>query len=116
MTTKTLTEADDAVVLDVHPDDHVVVELAENATTGYRWQLERLEGPATLEEDGYAPMTEPLGATSEDVVIGRGGIRQFRFRVVGPGTVELALRHWQEWSGEDSVTARFRATLRSLSP
>jgi inhibitor of cysteine peptidase len=118
--TTTLTAADDGATVDVGPGDEVVVELAENATTGFRWHVERLDGPATLESDGYAPAGSPVRAPGQapppsDAVVGAGGTRQFRVRIDGPGTVELVLRLWREWAGDESVIERCRVTLQSTA-
>jgi inhibitor of cysteine peptidase len=79
------------------------VRLAENATTGYRWEVERADGPISLTDDEY--QLDP------DVRVGSGGTRELRFRATAPGTASLELKHWQPWGGETSVVERFRAQV-----
>jgi inhibitor of cysteine peptidase len=109
MSTVTLTEADNGRSVQAHPSDEIVLRLPENATTGYRWHVDRAEGILEQEEDDYE---RPPGwdEPGPDVQIGRGGVRRFRFRVCAPGTSRLELKHWQEWD-ERSVTERFAVDI-----
>lgn len=72
--------------------DDIVVRLAENATTGYQWQVEGLEGGLELAASDYAPPTQ--------LVPGAGGTRVLRLRPTkaGEGWLRLVLK--QPW-GED---------------
>ncbi|KKD08702.1 protease inhibitor I42 family protein [Streptomyces sp. WM6386] len=80
--------------------DDVVLRLPENATTGYRWHVERLDGGLEVVAGDYVP-PGPL-------LPGAGGTRELRLRPskAGQGLLELALK--QPW-GED-VAERY--TLR----
>lgn len=98
-----VTAADDGRKIAATPGDEIVVVLPENATTGFRWQVDRSEGVLRLVSDGYRQAAEPEG---HEPVFGRGGLREFRFEVTGPGTSTLSLKHWQEWEGDRSVTER----------
>jgi predicted secreted protein len=40
-----LSKADDGRTVATRTGDEIVVRLAENATTGYRWEVERADGP-----------------------------------------------------------------------
>jgi predicted secreted protein len=72
--------------------DDVVLRLPENATTGYRWHVESLQGGLEVAASDYAPPGGPLP--------GAGGTRELRLRPTeaGQGRLELVLR--QPW-GED---------------
>jgi len=74
--------------------DDVVLRLPENATTGYRWHVENLQGGLEVTASHYAPP----GA----LLPGAGGMRELRLRPTeaGQGRLELALR--QPW-GEDAA-------------
>jgi len=106
----TLTAEDDGTSVEALPGDEIVVLLPENATTGYRWHVDRPQGCIVVESDGYQTVSPTEGG---EAVFGRGGTREFRFRVTGPGTSVLALKLWREWEGERSVTQRFTVTVRA---
>ncbi len=99
-----LTRADDGTTVSAHEGDEILVRLAENATTGYRWEIDRSEGPVALVADDYR--------LAPDVQVGGGGTRELRFRATGPGTARLELKHWQPWEGEPSVADRFRVGVQ----
>src|SRR5690242_21633715 len=99
----TLTSSDNGTTHQARPGDDIEVMLPENPTTGFRWQVDRIDGPLHLEGDTYR--ADP-GAQ-----IGGGGTRVFHFRATGPGPAQLALKNWQAWEGERSVVDRFAATL-----
>jgi inhibitor of cysteine peptidase len=110
MATIDVTAADDGSTIPASPGDEIVVALAENATTGYRWHLDQPDGVLRLVSDGYWQ-----GAETDDAepVFGRGGLRQFRLEVTGSGTATLSLKHWREWEGDRSVIDRVTLVIDS---
>lgn len=103
MSTVTLTKADNGRSIDAGGEDAVALRLPENPTTGFRWQIERIEGSLELVTDTYYP--------SSDIQFGSGGIREFHFRRTAKGTARLGLKNLQAWEGDRSVTERFEATI-----
>jgi inhibitor of cysteine peptidase len=101
--TKTLTTADNGTTIEVHPGDEIIVRLDENPTTGYRWQVDRIDGPLEPIGDSYQ-MSAPG-------TIGGGGTHDFRFRATTPGPAHLTLKHLRSWEGDASITERFSATI-----
>jgi len=101
--TTIVTASDNGTTITSHLGDTILVRLNENPTTGYRWQIERLDGPLELGEDSFQ--------VSVGALIGSGGTREFRFRSTSVGTAKLELKHWQAWEGELSVTERFTIAL-----
>lgn len=98
-----LSEADNGRVLAAQVGDLLRIRLAENASTGYRWDLESASSDVleALESDVAYPPS----------VVGASGTVTFSFRARQPGQGELRLRHWRRWQGDASVTRRFRLTL-----
>jgi predicted secreted protein len=95
-----LTASTSGETVRVRPDDEIVLRLHESPTTGFRWEVEDL-GPGLVELDDAFTLDEPE-------LIGGGGLRQWRFRVADAlGRARIALRHWQPWEGEASISDRF---------
>jgi inhibitor of cysteine peptidase len=105
----TLTSADNGKAIEVHPEDRIVIELPENATAGYRWNVDRAERLA--EEDTPQEPPSPHVVESEPQ-FGRGGIRRLQFRAMEPGAGHLKLKYWQAWEGERSVLQRFAIDVK----
>jgi inhibitor of cysteine peptidase len=101
-----LTETDSGRTVDVRLGDTVQVALRENATTGYRWAIDRYDEEfieAVGSESHYAPDTKNS--------IGVGGTVAFIFRGKKAGTGEVVLKNWRHWEGDKSITSRFRFHL-----
>jgi inhibitor of cysteine peptidase len=110
MATIELSQSDDGRTVPARPGDEIVFVLPENATTGYRWHLDVADGILSLLSDGYR---EAVETNEAEVQIGRGGLREFRFRVTSHGTARVTLKRWQEW--EDESTADMRVALQIAS-
>src|SRR5262245_7223528 len=98
-----LVEVDNGRTVDIHRGETVRISLPENATTGYRWAIDRFDDElieALATEPRYAPGT-----------IGSGGDVVFIFRGKKIGAGEIVLKHWRHWEGDSSVTSRFRILL-----
>jgi predicted secreted protein len=94
-----LTAADDGSAVTVAPGDEIAVRLDETPTTGFRWEIDALEGP--LEHIGDEREIEP------DTPPGGGSMRVFRFRATERGRGQIALKNRREWEGDASITQRF---------
>ena len=100
----TLTQGDNGKTIELAVGEKLVIRLAENPTTGYRWAV----------EPGGEGFFDPPGSEfvqTPDAKIGEGGIRVFSFEAIKPGKSSLAIKHWRAWQGESSVTARFRVDI-----
>lgn len=85
----TLTDAQDGSSFNLHVGDVVVLRLAENPTTGYRWDIIQAQG-FELEADDFT--NAPAAG------VGHGGERALRFKAtaVGAARIEAALRRsWE---------------------
>ncbi|MER3482420.1 MAG: hypothetical protein C4332_03970 [Meiothermus sp.] len=99
----TLTEADDGRTVELHPGDVLHLELPENPSTGYRWSLE--QQPVALQPSGSE-------ARAASLTPGAKRTRILSFQATGTGQGKLQLRHWQEWTGESSITRRFQVSYK----
>ena len=96
-----LTERDNRRSVQASPGDEIALRLPETPTTGFRWRVDLVEGTLEPAGDSFELGTQPQ--------FGSGGIRELRFRVRGPGRIEL--RHWQEWEGDSSITERYAVDI-----
>lgn len=108
MAVVTLTDADNGKLIEARLGDEIDLGLPENATTGYRWHIDRADGLAEQGIAGQQVSPDP----GPNPVFGRGGIREFRFKVIGPATARLELKRWREWEGESSVVERFAVDIK----
>ena len=95
-----LTEADNDRTVDLRVGGTVRLSLPENATTGYRWAVDRLDA-GVIEAVG----SEPHYTASAP---GSGGNVEFTFKAAKAGTGEVALKYWRHFEGDASITKRFR--------
>ena len=99
-----LNEKDEGRTVEILRDDTVRIHLTENASTGYRWAIDRYDERCieALATEPRHDAQAPIGAEGEVV---------FDFKAIQAGSGEIVLKHWRHWAGEGSVTARYRVTL-----
>ena len=100
---QSLTEADNGRTVDLRVGESVRLTLPENATTGYRWAIDRLDRDV-VEEAGSEP--HPSGGA-----IGSGSNVTFDFTAKKAGSGEVALKYWRHFEGDGSVVKRFSFRL-----
>ena len=105
-----LVETDNDRTVDVRVGDVVRITLPENASTGYRWAIDRYD-----EDIVEALGSEPRYPAGTAGTVGSGGEIAFTFKAKKAGTGEIALKHWRHWEGDRSVTGRFRVRLNVQS-
>jgi inhibitor of cysteine peptidase len=89
----------------VEHGDEIVLRLPENATTGYRWAIDRLDEDV-IEAVGSEP-NYPGSA------VGSAGHVAFTFKAKKAGTGEVTLKYWRHFEGDKSITNRFRLRLHT---
>ena len=100
-----LRDGDSGRVVGVKVGDMLEVDLEENPTTGYSWQVGPLPSVLELKDSRYAPDHPQL--------CGSGGRRTFRFAVVMPGSGKLGLEYRRAWEKEAAPARVFEITLES---
>ena len=88
--------------------DIIIVELEENPTTGYSWNLTYSEG-LELSEDNYTQ------ENNTEEMVGAGGFHQWTFKLTDTGEQKISavyMRPWEERTGEENT---FDLTIISLS-
>jgi inhibitor of cysteine peptidase len=84
--------------------DAVVISLAENPTTGFRWDLVAKPEPACqLVKSTFEPAMGPLG---------KGGTHRWQYQAVRSGTAEIALEYRRPWERNTPPAQTFKLSLR----
>ncbi|NTV93610.1 MAG: protease inhibitor I42 family protein [Chlorobiaceae bacterium] len=96
-------EKDNDRTVDIHSGDTVRITLPENASTGYRWVVDRSD------EDVVTMLSSNSQYTAK--AVGAGGEVVFIFEAKKNGDGEVVLKNWRSWEGDSSVTARFRIKI-----
>jgi inhibitor of cysteine peptidase len=83
----------------VGPNDVIVIQLPESPTTGYRWDIDRLDEQLLgVEESTFDPTGPAVGA---------GGTREIRIRPKGAGRGSIHLKNARVWDSPDAAIDRF---------
>jgi inhibitor of cysteine peptidase len=99
-----LTSDDSGTTYRMQLDEEIVVALDGNATTGYQWAIDELD----------ETVVRSLGSTyiaPSNGAVGQGGVEEWSFRALEPGTTVLSLKYWRQWEGDASVVERFDIIL-----
>jgi inhibitor of cysteine peptidase len=108
LSTVTLTHADNGQSVEVRPGNTIVIPLAENPTTGFRWAVDQLD-------DQIVTIVRVDYMSGTDGGLGSGGTRLFTLKAEHSGTMQLRFKLWRDWEGETSVIGRFAVTVQVRS-
>ncbi len=98
-----VTKQQDGRTLVLRVGDLIVLQLAENPASGYRWALGALDDSlVALESASYS---------GEDARPGSGGFTTWKLRARAAGRTQLRLKHWRHWAGDASIIDRFSLAL-----
>ena len=97
-----ITRAQQDDVVTVKRGDVIVVELPDQPSTGYRWDV--APDPALVEIESSTYKSAGPG-------VGGGGITTWRLRARAPGRAHLDFKRHRPWEGDRSVVDRFAVTL-----
>ena len=88
----TLIDAPSGQQVTLQRDQDMILELAANPSTGYRWQIE-LTASAVLDKIG----NEQFSAAASSDAVGAGGMTTWHFRAARSGTDLLRLVYRRPW-------------------
>jgi inhibitor of cysteine peptidase len=97
-----LGSGDSGSTIDLGVGEALELRLPETPTTGYRWQLEPIEGLAVDIQDTFVP-----GGTAA----GAGGERVLVLTPLAPGRADVRLALRRSWEPPSSATGRFTVTI-----
>jgi inhibitor of cysteine peptidase len=108
-----LTSTDHGRRLAIHPGSEIQLTLNENASTGYRWSLDRLD-PTLIELVSEQSLANPSGGAHSQGLppaLGSPGQVVYRFKALRPGRTEITLNYQRSWEGDRSTIDQFRLSL-----
>ena len=98
-----LTDADDGSTVALRVGDTFLLQLFENAATGYRWTVETLDRASIgIREFGFLRRSDAVGG---------GGDVQWMLEAKAPATTGIAFRLARAWGGDAAANRRFCITL-----
>jgi inhibitor of cysteine peptidase len=78
--------------------DVIVVTVASNPTTGFKWELAGISEPAVIAQDG-----DPEYVPPETSALGAGGQEIWRFKALKKGTSLISLAYSRPWEGGEKA-------------
>jgi len=103
----TATAQDNGKNIDVAPGQTLVVKLASNPSTGYKWTVEGDPSPLKLRNDSYRRSTKSTAT-------GAPGMQIFRFSATSSGIANLTLNYHRlfEYNVPPAKTFSLRVNVR----
>jgi inhibitor of cysteine peptidase len=98
-------DSDQGKTFEVRAGDLIVIRLAENPTTGYRWEISGVDNQL-VEVQGSDYLVAP------GTGIGSGGTRTFHLRAKSTGRGQIQLKLRRSWEPEDKVVEQFTVNIR----
>jgi inhibitor of cysteine peptidase len=99
-----LTEQDANKAFDLHVGDRVPIQLAENPTTGYRWNVEYVDENLVSLDSSEFSQTPGSG-------VGGGGTRTITVRARSPGVTRVSLKNQRVWEPNATPVGQFEVTF-----
>ena len=101
-------EATDGGAVDMRVGDEIVLRVAENGTTGYRWSVEVTGAQVEIVDDRSVP---PGDLDTGRPAPGAAGKRLIRVRAVVAGTTVVTLRLARPWETAAAEERRVEFTV-----
>jgi inhibitor of cysteine peptidase len=86
--------------------ESIKIQLSENPTTGYRWEIKTLNANVIAFKDSN--FSTDLGTG-----VGGGGTRTFNFNIRSSGTSKISLRLRREWEPENLKIDQFEVLIQA---
>jgi len=87
------TQADNGRQITLQPGEVMTITLESNLTTGYGWQVLKIDN-AILVQEGDPIYEQSPGSAG---LVGAGGTETFRFKAVASGEITLELGYMRPW-------------------
>lgn len=100
-----VTDADNEKTIEVRKGDSLTLQLPENPTTGYRWNLDQHD-PSILEHVGGSTFA------SSGPAIGAGGRKSFTFVARAKGNTDIVLSLRRAWENEKPARKQFHVRIK----
>jgi predicted secreted protein len=104
--TRNLDAGDDGRNVELKVGDELVVKLAANRSTGYRWVLTQGPGKVLFKQG------DPLYARPVDAPVGAGGIETWSFRAVEAGEQPLVFEYRRPSDKSSDKSVSYKVIVR----
>lgn len=104
VTGQVVTEADNGTSISIKNGENFTLQLWENPSTGYSWQLNLSEGLSIL-DDYHIPDPHPEGST------GFGGNHSWIIKATAPGSQQINGIYKQSWMNTTGTEDNFTLTV-----
>jgi inhibitor of cysteine peptidase len=98
-----IVQKDQGKTFRVHQGDSILIRLAENPTTGYRWAVDKVDEQVTALQD--------TNFVASGTGIGGGGTRTFTFKALASGKGKIELKLKREWETEAAPSSSFEVMI-----
>ncbi|WP_374568644.1 protease inhibitor I42 family protein [Ideonella sp.] len=98
-----LTAADDGRTVELRVGAEVVIQLPDNPSTGYRWEIEADKSVVDIKRHHFEQQAHQVGG---------GGESSWVLQAIAPGVSPVKLMLWRPWESERDAIQRFVVTLR----
>jgi inhibitor of cysteine peptidase len=98
-------ESDNGRTVKLAAGESLEISLAENPTTGYRWQL---TAGATEEAGTPCSFVKDSFESGRAELPGQGGIHRWQFQAVEPGVCKIELEYRRSWEKDKPPERTFR--------
>ena len=106
-----LGQADNGKAVDIKQGQTLSIQLPENPTTGFRWEIDSVNAGCS-EGSEIIIIESSLYTPNPHTGLGGGGERSIVCKGRRIGTTQLNLKLWQSWEGNASIVERYSLTIR----
>lgn len=97
------TKQDEGKLVELKTGASFQVQLAENPSTGYAWNI--VEGSPAIK------LVESKFDQAQTGLPGSGGLRRIVFKLTKPGAVRLVLKYFRPWEKSDTAVDSFQLNI-----
>jgi inhibitor of cysteine peptidase len=103
----TITKQDNGKEFSVNVGDSIQIELEENGTTGYVWQIDNLD-----KKYFELVLEDTRNTTRDNKIVGTPVIGIWQIKTLRKGSASIKMNYFRSWEGKESTIDHFAVDLR----